>query len=105
MFEDLSIDVVNWGYDIGLFDSINGSDIKSQGLKLVSEVGELLDEVNKDTCLDNIKNELGDVLVCLLMLMEFKGIDVNECLLKAYNKIKVRKGKMINGVFIKDEDL
>lgn len=33
------------------------------------------------------------------------GIDMKDCLELAYNKISKRKGKMINGIFVKEEDL
>jgi hypothetical protein len=33
------------------------------------------------------------------------GVDFNECLKMAYDEIKDRKGKMIDGVFVKEEDL
>lgn len=32
-------------------------------------------------------------------------LDFNECVVHAYNQIKDRKGKMIDGVFVKEEDL
>ncbi|OOF47769.1 hypothetical protein BKK54_11375 [Rodentibacter genomosp. 1] len=32
-------------------------------------------------------------------------IDIRECVQHAYNQIKDRKGKMIDGVFVKEEDL
>ena len=33
------------------------------------------------------------------------NIDITECLEIAYNEIKDRKGKLVNGVFVKEEDL
>ena len=32
-------------------------------------------------------------------------LDVTECLSIAYEEIKNRKGKMVNGTFVKEEDL
>jgi len=34
-----------------------------------------------------------------------RGIDIDDCIEEAYNTIKNRKGKMIDGVFVKEEDL
>lgn len=34
-----------------------------------------------------------------------KGTNVQECLELAYNEIKGRTGKMVDGVFVKSEDL
>jgi hypothetical protein len=33
------------------------------------------------------------------------GLDVEKCIASAYDEIKDRKGRMINGVFVKEEDL
>lgn len=35
----------------------------------------------------------------------YKGLDFNECLDRAWDDIKDRKGKMIFGVFVKEDDL
>ena len=35
----------------------------------------------------------------------FNGTDADSCLQIAYDAIKDRKGKMIDGVFVKEEDL
>ena len=48
---------------------------------------------------------MGDILVTLIILCEQIGIDPEECLSMAYEKISKRKGKTINGTFVKDEDL
>ena len=49
--------------------------------------------------------EMGDIFVTLIILCEQIGIDPEECLQMAYEKIKDRSGKTINGTFIKEEDL
>ena len=49
--------------------------------------------------------EMGDIFVTLIVLCEQLGINPTFCLSMAYNKIKDRKGKTINGQFIKEEDL
>lgn len=41
----------------------------------------------------------------LMRYCRAKGIDIVACTQFAYNQIKHRKGKMINGVFVKEEDL
>lgn len=53
----------------------------------------------------NMKLEMGDVFVTLIILCDQLGITPAECLELAYKKISKRKGKTINGVFIKEEDL
>ena len=49
--------------------------------------------------------ELGDVLVTLTISANQLGTDLETCLQIAYDKIKNRKGKTINGNFVKESDL
>ena len=83
---------------------MKGSDPKSQALKMVAEVGELADAINKGD-LDEANMELGDVIVTLILLAEMHGLSPALALQSAYEKISRREGKMINGVFVKSEDL
>lgn len=53
----------------------------------------------------NLKLEMGDIFVTLVILCEQLGIDSVACLKMAYEKIKDRCGKTINGTFVKSEDL
>lgn len=79
----------------------NGS-ILAQGLKLVSEVGELADNLAKGRC---IKDDIGDCMVVLNNLAHMSGLTLEECLEQAWNDIKDRKGTMNeHGVFIKEGD-
>lgn len=52
-----------------------------------------------------IKDALGDMYVVMTILAMQMNIDINECIDIAYNEIKDRKGKMIDGVFVKESDL
>lgn len=53
----------------------------------------------------NFKDANGDTLVTIIVLACQLDLDVTECLSIAYEEIKNRKGKMVNGTFIKEEDL
>ena len=33
------------------------------------------------------------------------GLNIGDCIKDAYDEIKDRKGKMVNGVFVKEQDL
>ena len=44
------------------------------------------------------------MMVVMLNIMEREGVSMEECLLTAYNDIKDRKGKMIDGIFVKEGD-
>ena len=54
---------------------------------------------------DAMQKELGDVLVTLIILASKLDTTVEECLGKAYDKSAKRTGKVINGTFVKSEDL
>ena len=53
----------------------------------------------------DMKLEMGDVLVTLIVLAKQQDIELSECLSMAWDKIKDRRGKTINGKFVKEEDL
>tara|TARA_B100001778_G_scaffold2429_1_gene2141 strand:- start:617 stop:919 length:303 start_codon:yes stop_codon:yes gene_type:complete len=80
---------------------INGSSDKDQYLKLIQEAGELSDSLCKGK---DIRDDVGDMMVVLINIMVRNNLTINECLSVAYNDIKDRKGKMIDGVFIKEGD-
>ena len=93
--------IVKWADDRNL---IYGSDPKSQTLKLGSEFGELCDNINKgrhEAALDDI----GDCFVVLTIIAAQLGVTMEDCVRVAYNDIKDRKGRMVNGTFVKESDL
>ena len=73
-----------------------------QFLKVVEEVGELAEGLAKSN-LDATQDAVGDVFVTLVSLCETLNIDITDCVEQAYDEIKDREGKMINGVFVKEE--
>lgn len=84
-------------------DIISGSSPSAQTLKLVSEVGELADNVAKGRY-TAAQDDIGDCLVVLTILCEQLGYTLEECLSHAYDEIKDRRGKMVDGIFIKEDD-
>lgn len=91
--------VREWAKDRGIFES---SDPKSQMLKTVEEVGELADAIAKEDR-EEIQDAIGDIIVTLVLQAEMQGLDVRDCLGSAYGVISKRSGKMVNGVFVKDQ--
>ncbi len=83
---------------------IEGSDPKSQLLKTMSELGELADGINKGRHAEIIDG-IGDVVVTLVIIAEQLNLRFEGCVAAAYDEIKDRKGRMVNGVFIKEGDL
>ena len=76
------------------------SDAKTQCLKCVSEIGELADSVAKGER-GQAMDDLGDVMVTLVLLAKMLDLDLMECFTLAYDTIRKRTGRMQNGVFVK----
>lgn len=76
----------------------------AQMVKLMEEVGELANGINKDRE-GQIIDSIGDIYVVLVSLCMQLDLDINDCIKAAYEEIKDRKGKMVNGLFVKEEDL
>lgn len=76
----------------------------AQMVKLMEEVGELANGINKDRE-GQIIDSIGDIYVVLVILCMQLDLDINDCIKAAYDEIKCRKGKMVNGLFVKEEDL
>ena len=90
--------VLEWAEERGILIPNNST---KQMLKLTEEVGELAGAIAKNNKIDQI-DAIGDIQVVLIILSEQLGINYKEALESAYNVIKNRKGKTINGVFIKE---
>lgn len=75
-----------------------------QMLKLYEELGELASGMAKGKP-DLVADSIGDAYVVLTILSMQLGIDIEECIALAYDEIKDRKGRMIDGVFVKESDL
>lgn len=99
-FNELQEKILGWAFTRGIMQHSNP---KAQLLKAVSELGELCDaEVKSEH--NKVMDGIGDTLVCLIIYAEMNGVDLTICLNKAYDEIKDRKGKMVEGgVFIKNE--
>jgi len=90
--------ILKWAEERGLLKAENAP---RQVLKLFEEIGELAGAMAKNKPGD-IVDAIGDIQVVLIILSKQLGYDYEQCLVDAYNVIKERKGKLINGVFVKD---
>ena len=89
----------NWAKDRGIYDKGNSH---TQYVKLMEEAGELAAALlNKD--MSEIVDAIGDMVVVLTNLAELEGVKIEDCIDVAYNVIAKRKGKMINGTFVKEQ--
>jgi NTP pyrophosphatase (non-canonical NTP hydrolase) len=88
-----------WAKDRGIYDKGNSH---TQYVKLMEEAGELAAALlNKD--MSEIVDAIGDMVVVLTNLAELEGVKIEDCIDVAYNVIARRKGKMINGTFVKEQ--
>lgn len=77
---------------------------RAQAMKLAEEVGELLGELLKGR-MDKAEEEFGDVLIVLTILgICHYNIDPVKAAIKKIAKVRARKGRVVNGIFRKEED-
>jgi len=91
----------NWANERGLYEK---GDPKTQYIKLMEETGEIGRAILKEDT-EEIIDGIGDAVVVLTNLAELIGVPIEECIQQAYDVISKRKGKMINGTFVKDSPL
>ena len=98
-FNNLQEKVLGWAFTRGIMQHSNP---RSQLLKAVSELGELCDAEVKGEH-NKVIDGIGDTLVCLIIYAEMNGVDLTICLNEAYNEIKDRTGRMVEGgAFVRD---
>ena len=92
------LNVLEWAKEKGILQEGNQH---AQMCKVTEEVGELAGAIlKKDKTA--IRDAFGDVLVTLVILARQIGVDETECFAEAYEVIKDRKGKLIDGSFVKE---
>lgn len=123
-YEELSALVLQWGEDKGIF-------AKSTPLRQLDKTQEELDETKEalqklasltdqqilseklltddpntldleEDALLETKDGIGDMLVTIILLAKMVNMDTVDCLQSAYDVIKKRTGKMVDGQFVKD---
>ena len=123
-YEELSALVLQWGEDKGIF-------AKSTPLRQLDKTQEELDETKEalqklasltdqeilseklltddpdtldleEDALAEAKDGIGDMLVTIILLAKMVDMDTVDCLQSAYDVIKKRTGKMVDGQFVKD---
>lgn len=96
----LTENIKQWATDRNL---INAEPHK-QMLKLMEEVGEIAAGLARGD-VDEVKDGIGDVMVVITILAEQVGTSIEECTAIAWDEIKDRKGRLVDGVFVKESDL
>lgn len=97
-------DIIQWGRGKGL------NDPKAQLNKVIEEIGEIAHEITRNNYdlesleqPDELVDALGDSFVTLLILSDILGVDPLDAMSTALEAIKDRKGKTVNGTFVKAE--
>ena len=96
--EDRFDKIRSWAQNRGLYDK---GDTKTQFAKLMEESGVLARAVLKDDKKEFIV-AIGDMVVVLTNLAYLGGTNIEHCIDEAYDVIRKRQGKMVNGTFVKD---
>ena len=122
---ELINNVIQWAADR---DILNGSNALKQLDKTSEELNELqralgqwymldalaaCDAITPTSAVKQTQHEVelevmdayGDILVTLIIAARLDGIDIQDALASAWNTIKDRKGRLVNGKFVKEESL
>lgn len=92
--------IESWAIDRGLDDQELWS---KQFAKVVEELGETSSAILKGKR-EEERDGFGDLLVTIIILALQRNINLTSCLFDAYEVIKNRQGKLVNGSFIKQEN-
>lgn len=95
-----NIDLIcEWGVDRNITEE-GGATALSQTKKMAEELQEFIDAKTHQEAVDAI----GDMFVVLVQMARLRGIYLTDAVQCAYNEIKHRRGRMENGIFIKEQD-
>lgn len=123
-YEELSKAVIKWGEDKSIFSKstpLRQLDktqeelsetrealeklltLDERGLQLEFDFVECFDSGREEAdILEEVKDGIGDMLVTIILLAKMVNMDSVDCLQAAYDIIKMRTGKMVDGQFVKD---
>ena len=96
---ELIAKIEQWGRDRNLHE---GATLYGQYCKLYEEAGELLGAILSEDESD-MKDAIGDITVVLIRICLKQGWSFQDCVQLAYDEIKDRKGRMVDGVFVKED--
>lgn len=98
--------IEQWGIDRNITEQ-GGATVSKQVSKLTEELAECIEALGDKSsgaagADEDLKDAFGDMMVCIIQAARLAGFTTQECLQKAYDEIKNRKGTMVNGKFIKE---
>lgn len=112
-YGELEEKIIQWAKDRNILE-------KSNAIKQISKTQEELDETlealkkldaHKDSdnliirsqIMNEVADGIGDMLVTIILLAKAVDLESLVCLEMAYDEIKNRKGKMVDGLFVKEK--
>ena len=105
-------DIIQWGIDRNLIGPTGEGTRMGQQKKTEEEVRELYNEIllvdfgiteyQEEDAKPQVRDAIGDIIVTLVMQAQMWDLTMEECIEAAWDEIKVRKGRMTNGVFVKE---
>jgi NTP pyrophosphatase (non-canonical NTP hydrolase) len=96
--DTLNDQILEWGIEKGILPY---AEPLSQLEKTEEEVAELRQAIYEHD-VPEVKDAIGDIFVTLTMQAEAWNLTMDECVQAAYDVIKRRTGKMVDGKFVKD---
>ena len=97
--DTLNDQILEWGIEKGILPY---AEPLSQLEKTEEEVAELRQAIYEHD-VDEVKDAIGDIFVTITMQAEAWNFTMEECVQAAYDVIKRRTGKMVDGKFVKDK--
>lgn len=94
--DQLSAMIEQWHHDKNL---IEGSSDKAQFVKLIEEAGELAVSIGQGR---DVRDDIGEMIVVLINIAARNGHTLCDCMEVAWHDIKDRKGRMVEGIWVKD---
>lgn len=94
-------EILTWALDRNLIGPNGKATPQAQQDKTEEEAEELREAI-KNNDLEGVIDGIGDVYVTLCIQAALWGLSMDQCIDHAYNEIKGRTGRMVDGVFVKD---
>ena len=110
-FQELKEKVIQWAKERGIFEKgeplaqlQKTQEELDETINAIEEIQDLYHHPNKPDFneVDGIMDGIGDMLVTIIILASMMNLEIEDCLEVAYNEIKNRTGKMVDGQFVKD---
>lgn len=83
-----------------IFDHLSINDLMPRAAELIGLISLRIRKTN-----DEIEEYIVRLISCLRTVAKYENLKFEDCLSQAWNEIKDRKGKLIDGVWVKEGDL